>query len=65
MPIKVLAASDLQDAIKLNIPLLIRMLEHAREDIKSDAELHEFVERILSLSKKVDTLTMAQWPGME
>jgi len=48
---------DAKDTVTLNIPLLIRTLELAREDIKSDAELHEMVERLLDLKNKPE-LTM-------
>ena len=48
---------DTQDTVTMDIPLLIRVLELAREDIKSDPELHRVVERMLSL-KNQGTLTM-------
>jgi hypothetical protein len=48
---------DAKDTVTLDIPLLIRTLELAREDIKSDAELHEMVERLLDLKNKPE-LTM-------
>lgn len=42
------------DFVKLNTPLFIRALEHAREDIKSDEDLHRFVERVLEAQKNKD-----------
>jgi hypothetical protein len=48
---------DAKDTVTLDIPLLIRTLELAREDIKSDAELHKMVERLLDLKNKPE-LTM-------
>lgn len=48
---------DPQDHIMLDIPLFIRILELAREDIKSDPELHKMVERVISL-KNNGVLTM-------
>ena len=45
------------DYIKINIPAFIRCLEHAMEDVKEDAELHEFVENLLEISKTKDTIT--------
>lgn len=48
---------DAKDKVTIDIPLLIRILELSREDIKSDAELHQMVERILDLKNK-GTLTM-------
>ena len=40
---------DQTDHVSFDIPLLIRILEHAREGIKSDVELHDMVERIVAL----------------
>jgi hypothetical protein len=48
---------DKQDSVTMNIPLLIRTLELAREDVKSDAELHHIVENLLKLKNK-KVLTM-------
>ena len=48
---------DQKDTVTVDVPLLIRLLELAREDIKSDAELHKVVERILDI-KDNGTLTM-------
>ena len=48
---------DQKDTVTLDIPLLIRTLELAREDIKSDEELHKMVERLLNLKNKKE-LTM-------
>jgi hypothetical protein len=45
-----------KDTITMDIPLLIRMLEVAREDIKSDEQLHRLVENVLDL--KDNLLTM-------
>jgi len=50
-------SNDPQDTITMDVPLFIRMLELAREDIKSDVELHNVVERVLAL-KNSGTLTM-------
>ena len=48
---------DKKDTIVLDIPLLIRVLELAREDIKTDMDLHRVVERLIDIRKK-GTLTM-------
>jgi hypothetical protein len=45
------------DTVTLDVPLLTRLLELAREDIKSDAELHNVLTRILTL-KNQGTLGM-------
>lgn len=45
-------ASDPRDHVSFDVPLLIRILEHAREGIDSDVELHDMVERIISIKDK-------------
>lgn len=55
---KLTESSDDIDTITLNVPAFIRCLEHAMEDVKEDAELHEFVEELLKISKTKDVLTM-------
>lgn len=49
--------ADQKDTITFDIPLLIRILEYAREDIKSDPELHKVVEKLIDIRDK-GTLTM-------
>jgi hypothetical protein len=48
---------DKQDTVTMDIPLLIRIMELVREDIKSDPDLHRVVERMLKL-KDSGVLTM-------
>jgi hypothetical protein len=48
---------DKPDSITVDVPLMIRLLESAREDIKSDPELHFVVENLIKLKDK-KTLTM-------
>ena len=48
---------DKKDTVTMDIPLLIRMLELAREDVKTDAELHKVVEKLIDIRNK-GTLTM-------
>lgn len=43
------------DILKLDVPLLIRLLEWAREDAQDDMQLHKLTEKALKLKK---TLTM-------
>jgi len=43
---------DKKDAVTFDIPLLIRVLELAREDIKSDMDLHRVVERLINMRDK-------------
>jgi hypothetical protein len=48
---------DKKDTVTMDIPLLIRILELAREDVKTDAELHRVVEKLIDIRNK-GTLTM-------
>ena len=47
-----------KDVIKLDVPLLIRMLEYAREDAKTDMDLHDVAENLITLSANGQTLDM-------
>jgi hypothetical protein len=49
--------NDPLDTVTLDVPLLTRILELAREDLKTDADLHDVVTNILAL-KNQGTLTM-------
>lgn len=53
-------AADPVDTITMDVPLLTRLLELAREDIKDDAELHQVLEKVISL-KNAGTLTMQDY----
>lgn len=52
-----LKESDKIDTVEMDIPLLTRVLEMAREDIKSDEDLHEVVTKLIEMAKN-GTLTM-------
>lgn len=47
-----------KDVITVDVPLFIRLLEYAREDAKTDMDLHDVAENIISLSSTGKTLTM-------
>ena len=49
------------DKITLDVPLFIRLLEYAREDAKTDMDLHNVAENAIALSETGRTLTMAQY----
>jgi len=53
-------AVDKKDTVTFDIPLLIRVLELTREDIKSDIDLHRVVERLIQIRNK-GVLTMADY----
>jgi len=50
-----------EDVIKMDVPLLIRMLEYAREDAKTDMDLHKVAENLIQLSKEGKTLDMSDY----
>jgi hypothetical protein len=50
--IEILEAVDKEDTLTFDIPLMIRMLELAREDVKDDMELHRITERLISIRNK-------------
>ncbi len=39
------------DIVQLDVPLFIRLLELAREEIKGDADIHDLAQRAIELSK--------------
>jgi hypothetical protein len=47
-----------KDTIKVDVPLFIRLLEYAREDAKTDMDLHNVAENIIDLSEEGQALTM-------
>ena len=49
---------DGEDVIKMDVPLFIRSQEYAREDAKSDADIHEFTDNAIDLSQSGETLEM-------
>jgi hypothetical protein len=55
-------AVDAKDTVTMDIPLLIRVLEYAREDAKTDMDLHKVVENLINMRK--DTLTMNDYDSI-
>jgi hypothetical protein len=49
------------NSIKLSIPLLIRMMEYAKEDAKDDLDLHFAAENMIELAKDNKTLSMKDY----
>ena len=39
------------DIIQLDVPLFIRLLELAREEVKQDVDLHDIAEAVIQLSQ--------------
>jgi hypothetical protein len=52
---------DRVDTVSVDIPLLIRLLEYAKEDAKTDVDLHNISERLIELSKHAKPLTMKHY----
>ena len=50
-----------KDKITVDVPLFIRLLEYAREDAKTDVDLHNVAEKAVMLSENGATLTMANY----
>ena len=49
------------DTVKLDVPLLIRLLEFAREDAKTDMDLHDLAEKLIAYGARGRTLTMKDY----
>lgn len=47
-----------EDSIAMDIPLLIRIMEWAHEEAKSDMELHKVAENLVAMSMDGQTLSM-------
>jgi len=52
------------DNVTLDIPLFIRLLEYAREDAKTDMDLHNVAEKAIAASETGKTLTMAEYDSL-
>ena len=53
-----------EDFITINIPLLIRLLEWAHEECKSDIEIHDLVQNAIKLSLHNDKLEMDSYENL-
>lgn len=49
---------DTEDVIKINVPLLLRLLEYAHEEAKTDEDLHKVIEHLIKLSEKTKGATL-------
>jgi hypothetical protein len=52
------------DTITVDVPLFIRLLEYAREDAKTDMDLHNLTEKTILKSKEQDVLTMDDYDDL-
>jgi hypothetical protein len=60
-PFGLTEAKNPTDTIKTDVPLFVRLLEYAREDAKTDMDLHNVTENALKLSTTGNTLTMKDY----
>ena len=52
------------DKISVDVPLFIRLLEYAKEDAKTDMDLHDLTENIIRLSETGNTLSMKDYSSI-
>lgn len=48
------ATEDRKDVLKMTVPLFIRLMEYAREDAKTDMDLHTVAEKAAACQKVMD-----------
>jgi hypothetical protein len=56
--------ADAIDTVTVDVPLLLRLLEYAKEDAKTDIDLHNVTEKLIALSKTEDTLSMDHYDSI-
>lgn len=49
-----------EKALNITVPLLIRLLEYAREDAKNDLELHNIAERAIKIGGVLESNSYAK-----
>lgn len=52
------------DTITVDIPLMIRLMEYAKEDAADDMALHQVAEKLTTLSQEGRTLTMSDYDAI-
>jgi len=53
-----------EDKICVDVPLFIRLMEYAREDAKTDMDLHRVTERLTAMSASGKTLDMSNYDAV-
>ena len=56
-----LEETNATDTVKMDVPLLLRVMEFAKEDAKTDMDLHKVTEKLVELGKTGQTLTMQDY----
>lgn len=57
-------ASGAVDSVELTVPLLLRLLEWAREDAPDDLSLHRAVERLANVDAVQRPVTIEQYKSI-
>ncbi len=52
------------DSVTMDIPLLIRLLEFAREDAQDDMVLHQIAERLVGMAEEGQSLSMSDYENI-
>ena len=52
---------DRIDVLKISVPLMEKLLEEARENFKTDIDVHKMTERLISLSKTKPVLNASDF----
>ena len=55
-----ISESEVANIVSVDVPLLIRLLEYAREDATTDMQLHVLTERLIELAGPT-ALTMKEY----
>jgi len=58
------AGDNPEDVICVDVPLFIRLMEYAREDAKTDMDLHVVTEKLTAMSAEGRTLSMADYDAI-
>ena len=53
-----------QDKVTMDVPLLIRIMEYAREDSNTDMDLHHVADKLIELSIDGKVLTMDDYDSI-
>lgn len=64
LPVKKDKEKNPIDVIMMDVPLMIRLLEYAREDAKEDVDLHNIAENLIELSKNGKVLNMDDYSSI-
>lgn len=56
--------TDPVDTVTVDIPLLLRIMEYAKEDAQDDMALHDVAQRLIELSKKMDVINMDHYDAI-